>query len=83
MLQVISYTSYGSPLYLGVELQGQTVCIQNTPEVYLVIGAEEKLCTSFVYTAMKEEKCSVCTDALLPTPIETIAFCVQRRKNYV
>lgn len=48
MLQLIIYTFYRSPLYLGRELQGQTACIQNTTEVYLAIGAEEKLCTGFV-----------------------------------
>lgn len=64
--------------YLGRELQGQTVCTENTPEVCIVIEADEKLCTSFVYRAMKE-LCSVSADAPLYTLVEIIFFyCVFR-----
>lgn len=59
--------------YLGRELQGQTVSTENTPEVYLVTEADEKLCISFVYRTVKE-LCSMCADALLCTLIEIIFF---------
>lgn len=80
VIQLIKDTSYSSLLYLGREHQDQTVCLQNTTEVHLVIGAEEKSVPPLRIWQWKS--CFVCRDALLPTLFETIMFCVQRRKNY-
>lgn len=79
VLQLINYTSYRSLFYLGRELQGQAVYIQNMPVVYLVRGADKKLCTSFAYSAMKNFV--LCVQRHCCPHLQTIMFYVQRRKN--